>query len=332
MLTLLLMVAASLGLSVAVAARVMKARNRRVNRLVEALKAGKLEAIEVIAITDDRERVSLGTSTEPADWVSATPRLETDEVMLEEVVSADRPRPRQFRLAPGRVLDVLGIPGAIRHPLDFITTADGVERRCSFELDGHTPFWILSKVDSAGSAYRQVDVQSLLPMDDEHEEAAFIVAASRLQLLELPFGRGQAALVTMAIFSMFAALSTTMLARGSIGLLLNVIIALLLVSLLASPPSQHGRRHSPLRRRLPKPAPSIAAATTPPRGDSLRIDAERIDAERIDAERIDAERIDAELIDTAPSSSALAEDEAGAHDEAEAAEDRTDPSPPRAPR
>lgn len=187
-------------LAIAYARVVAREQNRRPMRLARELDAGAVELLRVRVVADDGERGSIGSSLEHAPGVSASPKLVTDEVVLEEVGGQ---APRRLRLPPGEDLKVVHLPGAIRQSLRLETTEGGIAQRFSFELPEAQPFTLAARVGPRGEPYRD-DAVLLL----EAPDGGFSVAAEPDQLTEPSFRFGQAALVAVAVFALLSAAST----------------------------------------------------------------------------------------------------------------------------
>ncbi|MEJ7729243.1 MAG: hypothetical protein WKG00_08505 [Polyangiaceae bacterium] len=134
------------------------------------------------------QRVSLGSSVETPEAVSATPTLTVAEVALVEEAfdASDGPPPthvrpgRRLALEPGASMVVAGLPGARRKPLDIETTQTGVLHHYSFELAADKVFWIsgLLAPGDANGPFRGDASRQLAPLSGANRRA-YIASAAR---------------------------------------------------------------------------------------------------------------------------------------------------------
>ncbi|HZO16883.1 MAG TPA: hypothetical protein VFB62_26585 [Polyangiaceae bacterium] len=109
-------------------------------------------------------RHSLGSSIESPTELSATPELQTEDVVL---IDAEG---RRLRVLPGKKMRVLSLPGARRGFIEAMTTKSSVEQRFSFELDPDVAFKILGTARSEGGAqpFRDAPAIHLETFDGEY--------------------------------------------------------------------------------------------------------------------------------------------------------------------
>ena len=135
------------------------------------------------------QRLSLGSSAETPESVSATPTLTTAEVVLVEETFAetDGPAPAHIRpgrrlvIKPGEPMTIAGLPGARRKPLDIETTDTGVVHHYSFELASEKVFWISGVLEApdASGPFRGGDTWQLAPLPGSPGPRAYLVSATR---------------------------------------------------------------------------------------------------------------------------------------------------------
>jgi hypothetical protein len=150
--------------------------------------ASDVAELKVRVVEGSGQRVSLGSSVETPESVSAKPTLTSGEVLLVEEAfdEADGPAPahvrpgRRLALKPGTAMEVAGLPGARRKPLDIETTESGVVHHYSFELAPEKVFWISGVLQppEPGGPFRGDGTWQLAPISDG-SKSGYVVSATR---------------------------------------------------------------------------------------------------------------------------------------------------------